>query len=56
MMENIELKNRLAICTQAYTELLEEYHKLFQKYSYEETMEKVKEIDAKRKLERKLIL
>jgi len=50
------LEEQLVICNQAYINLLEKYNKLYQKYSYEETMERIKEIDKVRKLEGKDIL
>jgi len=43
------LKEQLSICNQAYEKLLKRYNKLYQKYSYEETIEKVKEINEQRK-------
>ena len=56
MNENAGLKEQLAICNQAYMDLLEKYNKLYQKYSYQETMERVKEINKVRNLQGKLIL
>jgi len=50
------LEEQLTICNQAYINLLEKYNKLYTKYSYEETMERIKEIDKKRRLEGKDIL
>ena len=49
MNENAELKGQLSACGQAYMELLERYNKLYQKYSYEETMEQVKQVNEQRK-------
>ena len=50
------LKEQLAICNNAYMDILKKYNKLYQKYSYQETIEKVKEISEKRQLEGKLLL
>ena len=36
------LKEQLSICNQAYEDLLKKYNKLYQKYSYEETIDKIK--------------
>ena len=43
------LRGQLATCSKAYADLLDKYQKLYQKYSYEETMEKVKEVNELRK-------
>lgn len=56
MNEITSLKKQLSICNQAYMNLLEKYNKLYQKYSYQETMERVKEISEKRNLQGKIIL
>ena len=42
------LKKQLAICDQAYINLLKRYNKLYQKYSYEEIMERVKKVEKLR--------
>lgn len=49
------LEEQLAICNKAYMDLLERYNKLYQKYSYYEAMEQVKEIDKKRMNRKDLI-
>ena len=51
-----DLETRLEACTEAYIELLDKHRKLKIKYSYEETMEFVKETEEKRRLEGKNIL
>ena len=43
------MRTQLAICNKAYIDLFDKYNKLYQKYSYEETMEKVKEVNELRK-------
>lgn len=43
------LKEQLSVCSQAYMDLLDKYNKLYQKYSYEETMERVKQVNEQRK-------
>ncbi len=43
------LKEQLTICNRAYTDILDKYNKLYQKYSYQETMERVKEINERGK-------
>ncbi|KKN22684.1 hypothetical protein LCGC14_0912670 [marine sediment metagenome] len=55
MNENIALKQRIGDCTEAYTELLSRYRKLYTKYSYQETMEQVKEVNEQRKKEGKIL-
>ena len=50
-----ELKRQLNACSNAYLDILEKYNKLYQKYSYEETMERVKEIEKIRKIEGKIV-
>jgi len=50
------LKEQLRICNKAYLNLLDKYNKLYQKYSYEESIEKVKEINEVRRIEGKIIL
>jgi len=50
------LKEQLSICNNAYMDILEKYNELYQKYSYQETMDRVKEISEKRQLEGKLLL
>jgi len=55
LKENASLKEQLAICNQAYMDLLEKYNKLYQKYSYQETMDRVKEIENVRKKRKNLI-
>ncbi len=56
MNEVASLKEQLAICNRAYMDILEKYQALYQKYSYEETMERVKIINEERNINRKLIL
>ena len=56
MNEIASLKQQLAICNRAYMDILEKYNELYQKYSYEETMERVEIINKERRLEGKLIL
>lgn len=51
-----DLETRLEACTEAYTELLDKYRKLYCKHSYEETMEVVKKIEEFRRKEGKIIL
>ena len=51
-----DLETRLEACTEAYTELLDKYRKLYQKHSYEETMEVVKKIGEFRRKEGKIVL
>ena len=55
MIENIALKQRIGACSEAYRELLVKYRKLYTKYSYQETMEQVKEIEEIRKKEGKIL-
>ena len=55
MNEVAGLKQQLAICNQAYMDVLERYNKLYQKYSYQETMERVKQVNKQRK-DRKLLI
>ena len=50
------LENQLSICNKAYMDLLERYNKFYQKYSYQETMERVKIINEQRNINRKNIL
>lgn len=50
------LEKQLETCTEAYRELLNEHRKLKIKYSYEETMEAVKEFSEKQKIEGKNLL
>ena len=50
------LEGQLSICNRAYMDLLERYNKLYQKYSYQETMERVKIINEQRNLNRKNII
>ena len=56
MNEVADLKKQLAICGKAYMDILEKYNELYQKYSYQETMERVKIINKERRIEGKLIL
>jgi len=57
LMKKIEeLEKRLEVCTEAYRELLNEHRKLKIKYSYEETMETVKEFSEKQRVEGKDLL
>ncbi len=56
MHQITSLREQLSICNQAYINLNKKYMDLYQKYSYEESMEKVKEIDKDRNVNKKLIL
>ena len=57
LLKKIEhLEMRLEACTQAYTMLLNKHMELKLKYSYEETMEEVKKISEKQKIEGKNLL
>ena len=51
-----ELEENLEACAEAYRELLNEHRKLKIKYSYEETMETVKEFSEKQRIEGKDLL
>ena len=55
MNEVAGLKKQLAICNQAYMDILEKYQKLYQKYSYEETMERVKILNEQRRDRKNII-
>ena len=50
------LEEQLAICNRAYMDMLEKYQELYQKYSYQETMERVKIINEERNINRKNII
>lgn len=52
MNENITLKKEIKAWAKAYEELTIKYREIYEKYSYEETMEKVKKIEQIRKEER----
>ena len=51
-----ELEEKLESCNGAYLMLLQEYTQLKIKYSYEETMEAIKEISKKQRIEGKNLL